>query len=100
MFQLAGNMARLTSACCMACKDLGVFPETDEEYLSDEEADSTASLVGENIPSKVTKGETPQSFWRKGIQWVALQTAGLNHRINYLFNEPCRLEKTLHLKST
>ena len=62
MFQLAENMARLTSACCTACKDLGVIPETDEEYFSDEEADSTASYVGENILSKVTKGETPKSF--------------------------------------
>ena len=100
MFQPAVIMSCLTSACCTACKDLGVIPETDEEYLSDEETESTASYVGENILTKVSKGGTPKSFWQKGIQWVVLQTAGLNHRINYLFNEPCRVENVFPWKST
>ena len=100
MFQPAVIMSRLTTACCTEFKDLGVIPETDEEYLSDEETESTVSHVGESILSKTSKGGTSKSFWQKGIKWVVLQTAGLNHRINYLFNEPCRVENILRWKST
>ena len=70
MFQPAVIMSRLTTACCMECKELGVIPETDEEYLSDEEAESSVSHVGESIQSKTSKGGTSKSLWQKGIKWV------------------------------
>ena len=76
MFKPAVIMSCLITACCMECKDLGVIPETDEEYLSDKEAESSVSHVGESIQSKTSQRGTSISLWQKGIKWVVLQTAG------------------------
>ena len=93
-------MSRLTTACCMECNELGVIPETDEELLSDEEVESTISRVGESIQPKSSQELPSESLWRKGIKWVVFKIAGLNHRINYVFNEPCRMEGARISKST
>ena len=93
-------MSRLTTACCMECKNLGVIPETDEEFLSNEEVESSVSCEERNIQPKSSQERSSESFWRKGIKWMVLKTASFNHRINYIFNEPCRAENMMLLRNT
>ena len=80
-------MSRLTSACCKECEMFGENPDTDEEVLSEEEVESADFSVEEITLPKTSHEIKSERFWRKGIKWLAVHTAGLNHRLNYFFNE-------------